>query len=81
MKRKNEKDHYAKKSPGSVEVFKKQRKAKNAARPKQRWAGGELHQRGRRLWHDSLPEEPRLQWLAIREILSRGIRRQTPLSH
>jgi len=35
MKRKNEKDHDNRKSPGSAEVFKKQRKERNQARPKQ----------------------------------------------
>ena len=37
MKRKNEKDHDNRKSPGSAELFDKQRKERNAARPKQRW--------------------------------------------
>ncbi len=37
MKRKNEKDHYAKKNAGSAELFKKQKKERNAARGKQRW--------------------------------------------
>lgn len=46
MKRKNEKDHQAKKSPGSAEMFDKQRKELNAARPKQRWVGGESVKQG-----------------------------------
>ena len=40
MKRKNEKDHRAKKSPGSAEVWKKQKKLRNAERLKQYWIGG-----------------------------------------
>lgn len=46
MKRKNEKDHFAKKSPGSKEMFDKQRKQRNQARPKQRWVGGESVKEG-----------------------------------
>jgi hypothetical protein len=30
-------DHRSRKSPGSAEFFARQRKAKNAERPKQRW--------------------------------------------
>ena len=40
-KRKNEKDHDVRKDPGSMGFFRKQRKARNEARPKQRWVGGE----------------------------------------
>jgi hypothetical protein len=36
-KRKNEKDHDRRKNPGAAEFFRKQRKARNEARPKQRW--------------------------------------------
>jgi hypothetical protein len=35
------KDHRRRKNQGSAEVFRKQRKARNEARPKQRWVGGE----------------------------------------
>lgn len=41
MKRKNEKDHRDRKAMGAAEFFRKQRKQRNAARPKQRWTGGE----------------------------------------
>jgi hypothetical protein len=41
MKRKNEKDHYARKNMSAAEFFKKQRKEQNATRPKQRWTGKE----------------------------------------
>lgn len=53
MKRKNEKDHRAKKSPGSVELFNKLRKERNQARPKQRWVGGESVQAGGRWTRES----------------------------
>jgi len=35
------KDHRRRKNQGSAEVFRKQRKARNEARPKQRWVGGD----------------------------------------
>lgn len=35
------KDHRRRKNPGSAELFRKQKKARNEARPKQRWIGGE----------------------------------------
>jgi hypothetical protein len=37
MKAKNTKPHHVRKNMGSAEFFRKQRKARNAARPKQRW--------------------------------------------
>ena len=43
MKRKNEKDHRARRNMGSAEFFRKQRKEHNAARPKQRWVEGSLN--------------------------------------
>ena len=47
MKRKNEKDHWDRKAPmGRVEQFKKERAKRNAARPKQRWVGGESVKEG-----------------------------------
>jgi hypothetical protein len=39
MKRKNEKDHRARRNMGSAEFFRKQRKERNAARGKQIWIG------------------------------------------
>ena len=41
MKGKSEKNQNDRKNPGSADFFKKQRKEQNAARPKQRWIGGE----------------------------------------
>lgn len=35
--KKNVRDHSARKNDGSAEFFRKQRKERNAARPKQRW--------------------------------------------
>jgi hypothetical protein len=46
MPRKNQIDHRIKKSMGSAEHFRKQRKQQNAARPKQRWTGGESVKEG-----------------------------------
>jgi hypothetical protein len=46
MKRKNEKDHDARKAPGMKEKFDKLRKQRNASRPKQRWTGGESVKEG-----------------------------------
>jgi hypothetical protein len=46
MKRKNEKDHRSRKSMGAAEVFKKKRKERNQARPKQYWVGGESVEQG-----------------------------------
>lgn len=40
MKAKNTKPHDKRKSQGSAEFFRKQRKARNEARPKQRWVEG-----------------------------------------
>lgn len=41
MKSKAEKSHHKRKSQGSAEFFRKQRRARNEARLKQRWVGGE----------------------------------------
>jgi hypothetical protein len=43
MKRKNEKDHRARRNMGSAEFFRKQRKERNAARGKQTWIEGSLN--------------------------------------
>ena len=43
MLKKNTRDHHAKKSPGSKEVFDKQRKERNAARPKQELVTSMIH--------------------------------------
>lgn len=40
------KDHRRRKNQGSAEFFRKQRKARNEARPKQRWVGGESVKEG-----------------------------------
>jgi len=40
MKGKNEKDHRAKKSMGAAELWRKQKKQRNAARGKQVWVPG-----------------------------------------
>lgn len=41
MKRKNEVEHHKRKSQGGAEMWRKQKRARNEARPKQRWVGGE----------------------------------------
>jgi hypothetical protein len=46
MKRKNEKDHRARRNMGSAEFYRKQRKERNAARGKQVWVGGETIKEG-----------------------------------
>ena len=46
MKSKATKNHNAKKSPGMREKFERERKARNAERPKQRWTGGESVKEG-----------------------------------
>jgi hypothetical protein len=46
MKRKNEKDHRARRNMGSAEFYRKQRKDRNAARGKQAWVGGETIKEG-----------------------------------
>ena len=46
MKRKNEKDHRARRNMGSAEFFRKQRKETNATRGKQTWVGGETVKEG-----------------------------------
>lgn len=40
------KDHRSRKNPGSAEFFRKQRKERNASRPKQRWVGGTVAEGG-----------------------------------
>ena len=46
MKRKNEKDHRARRNMGSAEFYRKQRKERNAARDKQSWVGGDTIKEG-----------------------------------
>ncbi len=41
MKSKAEKSHHKRKSLGGAEFFRKQKRARNETRPKQRWVGGE----------------------------------------
>lgn len=43
---KNKKSHREKKNPRSRDAFAKERKEHNAARPKQRWTGGESVKNG-----------------------------------
>jgi len=42
IKKKNTKDHFARRNMGSAEFFKKQRKERNAEKGKQRWVGGKI---------------------------------------
>jgi hypothetical protein len=55
-KKKNEKDHRARRDMGSAEFFRKQRKERNAARGKQTWVGGETTKEGGR-WERATPRQ------------------------
>jgi hypothetical protein len=45
--KKNVRDHSARKNPGSAEFFRKQRKERNAARPKQELVTTIFHEEGK----------------------------------